>query len=220
MANDKLTTKDGKELHGYLNASAGPGKPALILIHEWWGLNAQIRATADRYAKEGFNVFAADLYHGKLATDAQSAEKLMNALDWGQAMKDIGEAVQALKDRFGGTVKLGITGFCMGGAVTLAAAANYGDFAAAVPYYGIPQADLTKIKAKVQGHYANIDNWCSPDRVNAMEAQLKQAGIQAEIFRYDAQHAFANENRPEVYSAKDTQTAWNRTVDFLKRTLA
>jgi carboxymethylenebutenolidase len=216
----KLQTAEGREIPGYLNASAGPGKPALIVVHEWWGLNAQIRATADRYAKEGFNVFAADLYHGQLATDAQGAERLMNGLDWGRAMKDLGDAVAALRAKLG-EVKVGITGFCMGGAVTLAAASNLPNaFAAAVPYYGIPPgADLSKIRAKVLGHFANVDDWCSPDRVNQLEQTLKGAGVQAELHRYDAQHAFANEQRPEVYSKKDAELAWQRSVAFLRNQL-
>jgi len=216
----RLQAADGREIPGYLNASAGPGKPALIVIHEWWGLNAQIRAVADRYAKEGFNVFAADLYHGSLATDAQSAEKLMNGLDWGRAMKDIAQAAQALRAKLG-DVKVGITGFCMGGAVTLAAASNLPTaFAAAVPYYGIPpSADLSKIKAKVQGHFANVDHWCSPDKVNQLEQTLKSANVPAEIHRYEAQHAFANEQRPEVYSKKDADLAWQRSVEFFRNNL-
>jgi len=216
-----LKTPDGQTVQGYWNGSAGPGKPALILVHEWWGLNEQIRKMADRYAHEGFNVFAADLYHGQRATDAAKAEQLMNSLDWGQAMKDLALAVQALRATLG-PVKVAITGFCMGGAVTLAAAVNLpDDFAAAVPYYGIPSnVDLSRIKAQVQGHYANIDTWCSPDRVNLLESTLKQAHIPAELHRYDAQHAFANESRPEVYSARDAETAYARTVQFLRNALA
>src|SRR4051812_26243623 len=212
---ETLTGKEGKPLPGFLNASAGKGKPAVVIVHEWWGLNDQIRGVADRYAKEGFVAFAVDLYHGKVARTEEEAEALMQAMDWGRAVADVRAAVEALQARDPGA-KVGITGFCMGGAVALAAAANIPALAAVVPFYGIPpDVDLTKIRGKVQGHYANIDNWCSPDRVDALEKTLRDGGVSVEIHRYDAQHAFFNEKRKEVHSPENAQRAWGRAVAFL-----
>jgi carboxymethylenebutenolidase len=210
-----------KNVPGYLNDSAGAGKPALIIIHEWWGLNTQIRSVADRYAKEGFVAFAADLYHGALATDATGAQRLMDSLDWKVALQDIENSVRELKAR-DPAAKIGITGFCMGGAVSLAAAARLPDIAACVPFYGIPQDTeaLKGIKGKVQGHFANIDDWCSPDRVNALEQLLKGAGVSVEIHRYDAQHAFFNEARKDVHSPENAKVAWERTLQFLRKNLS
>jgi carboxymethylenebutenolidase len=210
-----------KGIPGYLNDSAGKGKPAVIVVHEWWGLNAQIRGVADRFAKEGFIAFAADLYHGQLATDDATAGKLMQSMDWKVAEQDLRAAVSELKAREPNE-KIGITGFCMGGAVSLFAAARIPEIAACVPFYGIPpdpQA-LKGIKAKVQGHFANIDNWCSPDRVDALEQLLKSSGVSVEIHRYDAQHAFFNEERKQVHSPENARKAWERTIAFLRNNLA
>ncbi|MDY7232324.1 dienelactone hydrolase family protein [Hyalangium rubrum] len=213
----KLTGKDGTELPGYLSeAPGGKTRGAVLLIHEWWGLNAHIREVADRLAREDFTVFAADLYHGKVATDAATAQQYMGATDWQQVGAELRRAAEALRQRHPGT-KLGITGFCMGGAVSLFAAARDPEIAACVPFYGIPgddRADLTKIRGAVQGHYAKQDDWCSPDRVDALEKKLKGAGVSVELHRYDAQHAFFNDTRPEVYSPSNAETAWRRTVEF------
>ncbi|HEX8698449.1 MAG TPA: dienelactone hydrolase family protein, partial [Myxococcaceae bacterium] len=92
------------------------------------------------------------------------------------------------------------------------------EIAACVPFYGIPgddKVDVTKIRGAVQGHFAQQDNWCSPDRVNALEKKLQGAGVQVEIHRYEAQHAFFNDTRPKVYSKPDAELAWRRTVEFL-----
>lgn len=213
----KLTAKDGTELPGYLSeAPGGSARGAVILIHEWWGLNGHIRGVADRLAKEGFTVFAADLYRGKVATDAATAQQYLGAMDWKQAGEDLGRAAEALRQRQSGT-KVGVTGFCMGGAVALFAAARDPEIAACVPFYGIPgedRVDVTKIRASVLGHFAKHDDFCSPDRVDALEKKLKGANVPAEIHRYDAQHAFFNDTRPDVYSKPNAETAWKRTVDF------
>jgi carboxymethylenebutenolidase len=218
----KLTAADGAKLPGYLkDPEGGPGRGAVVVLHEWWGLTQQVRGIADRLAREGFTVFAPDLYRGQVAREAAEAQKLMNALDRRRAMEDVSHAVEALQRRAPGT-KVAVLGFCMGGALTLAAAALEGRLAAAVPFYGIPSeeaADLTKIRCPVLGHFANIDDWCTPERVNALEKKLKGAGVPLELHRYDAAHAFFNEQRPEVYSPQNAERAWARTVEFLRAKL-
>lgn len=207
---DKLDNLDG-----YLNDSAGWGKPVVLVNHEWWGVNQQIRSVADRLAREGFVTFVPDLYHGKVATDAQSAGRLMGELDWKRAEKDLQEAVDAAKKKAPGA-RVAVMGFCMGGAVTLMGAARVKGLSAAVVYYGIPdKVDLSACAIPVQGHFASQDEWCSPKKVDALEATLKKAGAPAELFRYDAQHAFANEKRPEVHHPEHARAAWERTVKFL-----
>lgn len=214
----KLTDAKGQELAGYLSeAPGGKARGAVVLIHEWWGLNAHIRGIADRLAHEGFTVFAVDLYGGRVAKEAKEAEQLMNGLDWGKAAAALRSATEALRQRAPGT-KVAIMGFCMGGALTLLAAANDPGLDAAVPFYGIPPeqgADVTRIRAPVLGHFAKNDDWCTPGRVDALEKKLKGANVAAEIHRYDAGHAFFNDTRPEVYSRDNAETAWKRTVDFL-----
>ncbi|HEX8700915.1 MAG TPA: dienelactone hydrolase family protein, partial [Myxococcaceae bacterium] len=120
----KLLGTDGKELLGSLSeAPGGKARGAVILIHEWWGLNEHIREVADRLAREGFTVFAADLYRGKVAQDEATAQQYLNSMDWKQAGEDLQRAADALRQRQPGT-KVGVTGFCMGGAVSLFAAAR------------------------------------------------------------------------------------------------
>jgi len=214
----KLTGPDGKEVPGTLvEPSGGKSRGAVLLIHEWWGLNEHMRDVAERLASEGFTVFAADLYGGRVAKDEATAQQYLSTMDWKQAEDVLRRAAEALRQRAPGA-KVGVMGFCMGGAVSLFAAAKDPELAACVPFYGIPgedKADLTKIRAPVQGHYAINDNWCSPDRVNALEKKLKDAHVPVEIHRYDADHAFFNDTRPKVYSKPNAEMAWKRTVQFL-----
>ncbi|WP_224362433.1 dienelactone hydrolase family protein [Hyalangium versicolor] len=218
----KLTGTDGKEVPGTLiEAAGGSAKGAVMLVHEWWGLNGHIRDVAERLAREGFTVFAVDLYGGKVATDEKTAEQYMSSMDWKQTGDVLRRASEALRQRNGGT-KLAVMGFCMGGAVALAAAANDPQITACVPFYGIPpedKGDVTKIRASVLGHFAKQDNWCSPDRVDALEKKLKSANVPSELHRYDAQHAFFNDTRPAVYSKPNADVAWKRTVEFLRAKL-
>jgi carboxymethylenebutenolidase len=214
----KLTAQDGTEVPGYLSEPPNGNAPgAVILIHEWWGLNGHIQDVADRLSEEGFTVFAVDLFQGKVAKDPATAQQYMNALDWKQAEVDLRRAADTLRQRRPGT-KVGVTGFCLGGGLALFAAAKDPGLAACVPFYGIPgddKADVAKIRAAVLGHFANQDDFCSPDRVNALEKKLKGANVPAELHRYDAQHAFFNDTRPEVYSRQNAEKAWKRTVEFL-----
>jgi carboxymethylenebutenolidase len=219
----QLTGTDGKEVPGYLSEPpGGTAKGAVLLLHEWWGLNEHIRGVADRLAREGFTVFATDLYGGKVATDEATAQQYLNSMDWQQAAVVLQRATEALRQRKPGT-KVGVTGFCMGGAVALFVAAKDPEIAACVPFYGIPgddKADVTKIRAPVLGHFARHDDWCSPDRVDALEKKLKEANVPAELHRYDAHHAFFNDTRPKVYSQPNAELAWTRTVEFFRSRLS
>ncbi|MCI0672456.1 MAG: dienelactone hydrolase family protein [Myxococcaceae bacterium] len=211
----------GQELPGYLNASAGKGKPGLIVLHEWWGLNAQTRGVADRFAQEGFVVFAADLYGGQVATTREDAGRLAQELDREKAVTLLLRATAALKSEQLGA-KVGITGFCMGGSLALLAATRIPGLAACVPFYGLPdrgRADYSVMRAAVQAHFAQHDDWCTPERVDQLEQDLQRLKVRYELYRYDAQHAFMNEQRPEVYSAENAQLAFRRAVDFLHREL-
>ncbi|GEN06710.1 carboxymethylenebutenolidase [Myxococcus fulvus] len=216
----RLTGKQGQELAGYLSEAA-PAKGAVVLVHEWWGLNEHIRGIADRLAKEGFTVFATDLYGGRTTKDAQEADKLLSQMDWGKASQALKDATDALRQWGGAGTKVAVLGFCMGGALTLLAGANDAGLDAVVPFYGIPpdSVDVTRIRAPILGHFATKDDWCTPDRVDALEAKLKKANVPAELHRYDANHAFFNDTRPEVYSPDNAQRAWTRTVDFLRAKL-
>lgn len=199
-------------------AEAGPGRPALILIQEWWGLNPHIRELADRFAAAGFTTLAPDLYRGRIAASADEANHLMTGLDFADAThQDLAGALRHLQAL---ASKVGVTGFCMGGALTIAAAVHLPGLAAASCFYGIPPAefaDPARIAIPFQGHFAERDDWCTPAAVDGLVAAMQ--GQSPEIHRYPADHAFFNDKRPEVYDATCAQAAWTRTLDFFGRHL-
>jgi carboxymethylenebutenolidase len=185
------------------------------VIQEWWGLNDQICGVADRFARAGYNALAPDLYKGRLTTEPDEANHLMTGLDFADAThQDLRGAAQHLQAQSG---KLAVMGYCMGGALTIAAAVHVPEFAAGVCLYGIPPkafADPAKIRVPLQGHFANKDDWCTPAAVDDLERTLKAAGVRHEIYRYDAAHAFANE-RSAAYDVACANQAWERMATFL-----
>lgn len=218
---------DGKNVDGYLaEPAAGSKAPAMVVIQEWWGMNDQIKGVADRVAKAGYRALVPDLYRGKVTVEAKEAEHLMNSLNFGDAAgQDIRGAVQYLKQS---SPKVGVTGFCMGGALTLLSACNVPEMSTGVVWYGYPPleyVDASKIKAPLLGHWATRDQAFAISGVDALEKKLKDAGVKYEFYRYDAKHAFANETADEKklaivnYDAKAAELAWQRTMDFLSRTL-
>lgn len=210
---------DGGKCKGYL-AKVEQGRPGIVVIQEWWGLNQQIRGMADRLALAGFNALAPDLYQGRVTQAPDEANHLMTGLDFpGATHQDIRGAVQYLQGMGG---KVGVMGFCMGGALTIAAAVHVPETAAAVCFYGIPPrefADPANIRIPFQAHFANQDDWCTPQAANALEQAMRAAGSIPDIHHYDAAHAFCNEQRPEVYDAACASLAWDRTLAFLRKGL-
>ena len=215
----EFTRPDGGRTGGYL-AMAGQGRPGVIVIQEWWGLNDQICGVADRFARAGFNALAPDLYKGRVTQAPDEANHLMTGLDFpGATHQDIRGAAAHLKGLGG---KVGVMGFCMGGALTIAAAVHVPEASAAVCFYGIPPAELAKpadIRIPFQAHFANQDDWCTPAAADALEKEMREAGRPAEIFRYDAAHGFFNERRGDVYDAACADQAWQRMHAFLTRSL-
>jgi carboxymethylenebutenolidase len=214
---------DGQGVQGYLAEPAdASGAPGVVVLQEWWGLNAQIKGVADRFAAAGYVALVPDLYRGKSTVEAAEAEHLMTNLDFGDAAgQDVRGAVQYLKAR---CAKVGVTGFCMGGALTLLAAVNVPEADAAVVWYGFPPleyVDASKIKMPLLGHYAVRDAAFPIATVDQLEARLRQANVDFEFHRYDAMHAFANEtqvgaNRLPIteYQPEAAATAWTRTLAF------
>jgi carboxymethylenebutenolidase len=217
----QFSRPDGTNCSGYLaTPKAGAGAPGFVVIQEWWGVNDQMKKTADRLAEAGYRALVPDLFRGKVATSAQEANHLMSELNFPDAAsQDIRGAVQYLKQS---SKSAAVGGFCMGGALTLLAAMFVPELDAGAVFYGIPPVDFAMFKNISKPlilHYANTDDWCTPDKVNEVEAALKQSKSQFELYRYNAQHAFMNEARPEVYDAASAKTAWERTLAFLKKTL-
>jgi len=218
---------DGKSVNGYLaEPPAGVKAPGMVVIQEWWGLNDQIRGVADKLAKAGYRALVPDLYRGKTALDAKEATHLMNGLNFGDAAgQDIRGAVQSLKQS---SPKVGVTGFCMGGALTVLSAVNVPEADAGVIWYGYPPleyVDAKKIKAPLLGHWATQDQAFAISGVDALEKKLREANVRFEFHRYNAKHAFANETADQKkldmlkYDPKSAELAWQRTMDFLGKHL-
>lgn len=215
---------DGQTVAGYLaepaNATAAPG---VVVIQEWWGLNDQIKGVADTLAAAGYRALVPDLYRGKVALEANEAEHLMTGLDFGDAAgQDVRAAVRHLKAT--GSAKVGVTGFCMGGALTLLSAVNVPEADACVVWYGYPPldyVDASRIKAPLLAHWATEDAAFPIAGVDALEGKLRAADVAFEFHRYHAKHAFANEtadarNLPFLkHDAAAAALAWRRTMDFL-----
>jgi carboxymethylenebutenolidase len=205
---------DGAACKGYL-AEAGQGQPGIVVIQEWWGLNDQIKRTADRFSAAGYNALAPDLYKGRVTQKPDEANHMMSGLDFvGASDRDIAGAVAHLA---GISRKVGVMGYCLGGALTIAACARVPGIACGVAYYGVPPgelADPASIMVPIQGHFANTDDWCTPQIVSDFEKAMTVAGNKPEIFHYDAAHAFANESSA-AYNADAAKKAWDRTLAFL-----
>ena len=215
---ESFKAKSGGEASGEIALPAGEGKaPAVVLLQEWWGVNDHIRSLLGRLAEAGFIAFAPDLYHGKVARDAETAGKMMGELDWAKAMDEIAGAAAFLAAHPRSSGKVGVTGFCMGGALTLAATTHVPQFAAAVAFYGVPgpgKADWSKVKAPIQAHFAARDEWAKPALAEEIKKELESRGQKMELHIYDADHAFVNDTRPEVHNPEAAKLAWKRMVDF------
>lgn len=219
---------DGGSLEGYLaEPAAGKASSAIVVIQEWWGVNDQIRGVADRLAIAGYRALVPDLYRGKSTVESEEAHHLMTQLNFADAAsQDIRGAVQFLKQD---SKKVGTTGFCMGGALTLLSLCMVPEIDAGVVWYGCPPLeyiDPTKIKVPVQGHWATQDEFFPIATIDQLQAKLGSAEVNFEFHRYLAHHAFANETAigprriPQTqYDAVWSQQAWDRTFRFLGRWL-
>lgn len=219
---------DGKQLQGYLaKPQKLEGAPAIVVIQEWWGLNDQIRGVADRLAQSGYLALVPDLYRGKSTVEEEEAHHLMSGLDFGDAAtQDVRGAVDYLKQQ---TDKVGVTGYCMGGALTWLALCNIPELTAGVVWYGFPPLeyiDASKINVPVLAHWGLQDQFFPAESVDALEKKLGEAKVDFEFHRYLAHHAFANETAvgPDRIAGTQfdpvwSQQAWDRTLTFFGRTL-
>jgi carboxymethylenebutenolidase len=220
---------DRKTVQGYLaEPHRAEGAAAIVVIQEWWGLNGQIRGVADRLASAGHIALVPDLYRGKSTAEAQEAHHLMTGLNFGDAAsQDVRGAVQFLKKRSG---KVGVTGFCMGGALTLLALCMAPEIDAAVVWYGCPPLeyiDATMIKAPLQAHWATQDEFFPIATIDQLEKKLREAAVDFDSHRYLAHHAFANETAvgpgripATQYDPVWSRQAWDRTFTFFGRWLS
>ncbi len=219
MGNMVEFASNGSMAPGYLAEPESGSGPGLVVIQEWWGLNEHIKDVADRFAAEGFVALAPDLYHGTVTEEPDEAGKEMMALNLGTAARDLSGAIDLVRER-SGREKVGVTGFCMGGGLTLTLAAQRPDaVAVAVPFYGVipwenAQPDWAAVEASIVGHIAENDDFFGPDAAAKLQTKLDGLGKDATFHVYEeAEHAFFNDTRPEVYHAAHSADAWRRTLD-------
>ncbi len=220
--NIEFVIPDGKG-RGYV-ADGPEGSPGVVVIQEWWGVVPQIEATCDRFADAGFTALAPDLYDGTQVplTEPDEAGKQMMRLKVHEAANELSGAVDELVRRTG-KARVGVVGYCMGGGLALVLAARRPDaVAAVVPCYGVHpwkegHPDYTAMRAAAQIHAASLDASFPPAAAAELAEQLRGLGLEAECHVYEGvDHAFANEDRPEVYDPAAASTMFDRTVAFLR----
>ncbi len=215
LAGEMTALADGSQAYV---SRAGEGAPAVVVIHEWWGLNDHIKLYADRLAAEGYTAIAVDLYGGRVATTADEAMATMKTVDEAAAKQTLAAAVDWTHAAYGGKAdKVGVIGWCFGGGWSLQTALAHPELNAAVVYYGrVPTEPgvLAALDAPLIGIFANNDEGIPTETVDAFEAALEAAGKDASIHRYDAVHAFANPSNAH-YDEQKAGDAWEKVRAFL-----
>ena len=209
----------GKIVNAYLTRSSNGG-PGILVLPSWWGLKPFFKQVCDRLAERGYTALAPEYYSGRVAHTIDEAKVLQEEaegdLDTMRAM------VKTAKDHLA-SLRVGksiaVLGFSMGADWAIVTAANESDVAATVLFYGSWSVDFSHMKSKVLGHYAETDEWQPLNRVREMEQDMKDAGVNVAIHVYPGtSHWFMEDDRPE-YDPEAAKLAWQRTVDFLKKSL-
>jgi len=207
----------------YTPAGKGPF-PALVVIHEWWGLNDWVKEQATKLADQGYVTLAVDLYRGKVATTPDEAHELSRGLPHDRADRDLLAAADYLRSQKNvDPGRVGSIGWCMGGGYSLDLALADPRLAATVINYGhlaTSMDSLKKLHAAILGIFGGQDRGIPVSDVRNFEQQMKHLGKPIEIVIFpDAGHAFENPNNKTGYRADDASQAWTKTVAFLRRTL-
>lgn len=196
-------------------------KAGVIVLQEWWGIVPHIEDLVCRFAAHGYTALAPDLYHGKKTLDAEEAAHLMNGLDWARAAVEITAAVKHLREKEGCT-KVGVVGYCMGGALTIIAA-SVADVDAYAAYYGFPPkgaADLRNVRAPGLIFFGEHEGFFSIPDAKHFANEQSNKGIATEVIVYPGVgHAFFNDTRPEAYNEHAANDAWRRTLAHFGRYL-
>lgn len=206
---------------GYLAVPAAGSGPGILVLQEWWGLVPHIKDVADRFAAAGYVALAPDLYKGATTTSPDEAGRMLMALNIEQAARDLEQAADFLANHEAVTSeKLGVIGFCMGGQLALLAATLSDRIGATVDFYGIHpnvHPDFSQLKAPVLGIFGEQDSSVPPAAVEQLISEIRQAGKTIDAYSYpNAEHAFFNDTRPEVYTAEAATDAWQRTIEFFQ----
>ena len=199
----------------YVALPDAPNGKAVILIHEWWGLNDHIKDIAGRYAAEGFTAVAPDLYRGVIATNPEDASKMMHGLAIDDGIDTIRNTVAAASEKYGFD-HFGISGYCMGGTFALRAACEVEGISAAAPFYGdIPEEDVLKTLSVPCIFVSGLrDQWINTEKIAALEDIVERYELPLTSAKYDADHAFFNNTRPEVYDETAARDAWTLVTGF------
>lgn len=221
--------KSGDEtVTGYIftpKSAAVKGKlPAIVVIHEWWGLAPWVKEQAQKFADQGYVTLAIDLYRGRVAATPDEAHELMRAVPNDRAVRDLKSAVAYLKTRKDvDAARLGAIGWCMGGGYALNLAEAEPDLKAVVVNYGAVTTDtatLQPIGAAILGLFGGQDRGIKPDDVNAFAAKMKQLGKDVEVKIYpDTGHAFENPGNKTGYNQADAEDAYKRQTEFFAEKL-
>ena len=211
---------------GYLAVPAGERGPATIVLQEWWGVDEHIRSICDRFAAEGFFALAPDLFRGETTTQPSEAEQKMMAMSMDQAEKDMCGAADYLASQPGFEGNgVGSVGFCLGGGLSVWAAATCPNITAAVSYYYVMphgKPDFKNVGGPVLGHFGTADDFIPEEDARKLEAELRDSGVEVTFHYYEgAGHAFFNDtNRLSTYDKAHADASWERTVSFLRSALA
>lgn len=218
-----FSSQRGEQASGEWKEPETTGKlGGVVVIQEWWGLNDHVRSWLSKLASENFIALAPDLYHGRTTKDPTQAAEWMQSLDTMKAVDEIAGAVRFIREHARCNGRVAVLGFCMGGALTFASACHIPGLAAAVPFYGIPapeKVDYAKVTAPILAHFAKRDGWAKPEKAQEIAAAMKARGQSMELLIHDADHAFMNDTRPEVFSPDCAREAWTRTLAFLHQHL-
>lgn len=203
--------------NAYIAMPVAGGSKAVIVVQEWWGLNAHIKDIADRYAAEGFIAIAPDLYRGKVAANPNEASQMMHDLTLADGLDTIKNTINAAALGYD-ISHFGITGYCMGGTFALRAACELEGLSAAAPFYGdIPEEEvLQKLTTPTIFISGTRDAWINPEKVAQLEDAAERFELSVTSVKYDADHAFFNDTRPEVYDATAASDAWALVTGFFK----
>jgi len=209
---------NGQPAAGYLAIPAQSNAPGVIVLHAWWGLNPFFKNLCDRLASEGFVAFAPDLNNGNVAKTVDEAKKLMSELESERKQAIVAALVDLMRGRSEVRKEpLSVIGFSMGAAWSLILASQRPeDIHKVVLFYGVDSVEFSKINAKIVGHYSDVDEWEPLDGIQAMEADMRAAGLNPTLYIYpNKSHWFFEEDRPE-YDPEAAELAWTRTLEFLR----
>ena len=212
-------TAQGADVKAAVAVPADPPRAAVLLVHEWWGLNNQIKVVATGLARQGYLALAADLFDGKVTTDRGTARLLTQSIDPDAALQTLVAWVQWLRAQ-PGIKRVATLGWCFGGSWSLTVSTAV-KVDATVVYYGKVDKDpeqLAALNGPVLGHFASQDAWITRGMVSRFEAAMNRSGKAHTSYWYEADHAFANPTTAR-YDAGAAELAWSRTLEFLGKHL-